>query len=102
MTVLRIDSSIQGTRSSSSALADIVTAELLKARPHEALVSRHLAVDPIPADAWATAVGAARAQAALVRERPQSGVMCAALRGPAGTRAAPASPRGTRVSVAVT
>jgi FMN-dependent NADH-azoreductase len=58
MTVLRIDSSIQGSRSSSSALADIVTAELLKARPHEALVSRHLAVDPLPADAWATAVGA--------------------------------------------
>ena len=59
MTVLRIDSSIQGTRSSSSALADIVTAELLKARPHEALVTRHLAVEPFPADAWATAVGAA-------------------------------------------
>ncbi|MFS0704939.1 FMN-dependent NADH-azoreductase [Cellulomonas sp. 179-A 9B4 NHS] len=58
MTVLRIDATIQGDRSASAALADIVTAELLAARPGEAVVHRHLGEDPLPADAWATAVGA--------------------------------------------
>lgn len=58
MTVLRIDASIQGAGSASSALADIVTAELAAARPDEAVVRRHLGEQPLPADAWATAVGA--------------------------------------------
>jgi FMN-dependent NADH-azoreductase len=58
MTVLRIDATIQGDRSASAALADIVTAELLAARPGETVVHRHLGEDPLPADAWATAVGA--------------------------------------------
>ncbi|RMI06927.1 FMN-dependent NADH-azoreductase [Cellulomonas triticagri] len=57
MTVLRIDATIQGPASASAALADIVTAELLAARPGETLVHRHLGTTPIPADAWATAVG---------------------------------------------
>lgn len=58
MTVLRIDATIQGDRSASAALADIVTAELLAGRPDETVVRRHLGEDPLPADAWATAVGA--------------------------------------------
>lgn len=58
MTVLRIDATIQGPASASAALADIVTAELLAARPGETLVQRHLGAEPIPAEAWATAVGA--------------------------------------------
>jgi FMN-dependent NADH-azoreductase len=58
MTVLRIDATIQGTSSASARLADIVTAELAAARPDERIVQRHLGENPLPADAWATAVGA--------------------------------------------
>jgi FMN-dependent NADH-azoreductase len=58
MTVLRVDATIQGDRSASAALADLVTAELTAARPGETVVHRHLGADPLPADAWATAVGA--------------------------------------------
>ncbi len=58
MTILRVDASIQGERSASSALADIVTAELVAGRPDEAVVRRHLGAEPLPADAWALAVSA--------------------------------------------
>lgn len=56
MTILRIDASIQGPRSASSALADLVVAEAIAARPDERVVARHLAVEPLPADSWAAAV----------------------------------------------
>ncbi|MGH1565532.1 FMN-dependent NADH-azoreductase [Mumia sp. DW29H23] len=59
MAVLRVDASIQGPQSASSALADVVVAQLTAGRPDETIVSRHLGTDPLPADAWATAVGAA-------------------------------------------
>jgi FMN-dependent NADH-azoreductase len=59
MTLLRIDSSIQGPASASSALADLVLAEFLAARPDEVVVRRHLGADPLPSDAWATAIGGA-------------------------------------------
>lgn len=59
MTLLRVDASIQGPRSASSALADLVTTEFLAVRADEPVVTRRLAVDPLPADAWANAVGAA-------------------------------------------
>lgn len=58
MTVLRIDASIQGDRSASSALADLVTDELVNARPETTVVSRHLGRDPLPSDAWAAAISA--------------------------------------------
>ena len=58
MTVLRIDASIQGPRSASSELADIAEAEWLAVRPDTTFVRRHLGADPLPADAWATAVHA--------------------------------------------
>lgn len=58
MTILRIDSSIQGPRSASSALADVVQSELVASHPDEALVTRHLGQQPLPSDAWATAVTA--------------------------------------------
>ncbi|GLY04461.1 MULTISPECIES: NAD(P)H-dependent oxidoreductase [Actinoplanes] len=54
MAVLRIDASILGPQSASSELADLVEAELGGAP----VVRRHLGVAPLPADAWATAVGA--------------------------------------------
>jgi FMN-dependent NADH-azoreductase len=59
MTLLRIDASIQGPRSAGSALVDQVVAEFTAARPDEAVVTRHLGEQPLPADAWAHAVGGA-------------------------------------------
>lgn len=58
MTLLRVDASIQGPRSASSELADLVLAEWTAARPERPVVRRHLAADPLPADAWAAAIGA--------------------------------------------
>ncbi|MFE5341998.1 FMN-dependent NADH-azoreductase [Isoptericola sp. NPDC056578] len=55
MTLLRLDASIQGDLSASSALADAVVAEVTAARPGTAVVSRHLGQDPLPAEAWAHA-----------------------------------------------
>ncbi|PJI84896.1 FMN-dependent NADH-azoreductase [Luteimicrobium subarcticum] len=55
MTVLRVDASIQGPASASSALADLVTAELAAGRPDETIVRRHLGDQPLPSDAWAAA-----------------------------------------------
>ena len=59
MTVLRVDASIQGTRSSSSALADLVMEPVRTRLPQEAVLRRHLGHTPLPADAWARAVGGA-------------------------------------------
>jgi len=56
MTILRIDASIQGDRSASSALADLAVREIGNAHPTEPLVTRHLGAQPLPADAWQTAV----------------------------------------------
>lgn len=58
MTLLRIDSSIQGDRSASSALADQVVEAFRADRPDETLVTRHLGQQPLSADVWATAVAA--------------------------------------------
>lgn len=58
MTVLRIDASIQGERSASSALADVVLDELVARHPDVPVVHRHLGREPLPAEAWPTAVGA--------------------------------------------
>ncbi|GAA3613137.1 NAD(P)H-dependent oxidoreductase [Microlunatus ginsengisoli] len=58
MTVLRIDASIQGDRSASSALADLALAEFEAIRPDEPKVSRHLGADPLPSEAWAAATAA--------------------------------------------
>ncbi|MEP9364075.1 NAD(P)H-dependent oxidoreductase [Nocardioides sp. CN2-186] len=56
MTLLRIDATIQGPASASSSLADLVLDEFRIVRPDVPVVSRHLAAEPLPADAWATAI----------------------------------------------
>ena len=56
MSLLRIDASIQGDRSASSALVDVVTDEFLSAQPDATVVRRHLGQEPLPAEAWAAAV----------------------------------------------
>jgi FMN-dependent NADH-azoreductase len=63
MTILRVDASIQGTRSSSSALADLVMAPVSGRLPDMPVLARHLGRHPLPADAWALAVAGAHAPA---------------------------------------
>ena len=58
MSLLRVDATIQGARSASSALADVVLGETLAAAPGVPVVRRHLGEHPLPADAWAAAVSA--------------------------------------------
>jgi FMN-dependent NADH-azoreductase len=58
MSVLRIDASIQGPRSASSELADLAEAEFTAVRSDTTFVRRHLGIEPLPSDAWATAIGA--------------------------------------------
>ncbi|WP_430789388.1 FMN-dependent NADH-azoreductase [Actinoplanes sp. G11-F43] len=55
MAILRIDASILGPNSASTELADLVEKELSGAE----IKRRHLGSDPLPADAWATAIQAA-------------------------------------------
>jgi len=52
MDLLRVDASIQGSRSASSELADLAEAALVSIRPHTRITRRHLGIDPVPADAW--------------------------------------------------
>jgi FMN-dependent NADH-azoreductase len=59
MTLLRVDASIQGPVSASSALADLVLAEFSAVRPDEPTVTRHLGDQPLPAHALGLAIGAA-------------------------------------------
>jgi len=56
VTLLRVDASIQGSRSASSALADQVMARFQATRPDETVVTRHIGSHPLPADAWPTAI----------------------------------------------
>jgi FMN-dependent NADH-azoreductase len=58
MTLYRLDASIRVDGSTSSELADIVEQEWLAAHPGDTVVRRHLGTNPIPADAFALAVGA--------------------------------------------
>ncbi|MBT0768360.1 NAD(P)H-dependent oxidoreductase [Kineosporia sp. J2-2] len=78
MTLLRIDASILGPASASSELADLVLAEWSAQRPDEKVVTRHLGSDPLPADAWATAVGAGYTPADQRSDAQKSAVALAA------------------------
>jgi FMN-dependent NADH-azoreductase len=60
MSLFRLDASIRVEGSHSRAIADIVEQEWRNAHPGEAVVPRHLGVNPIPATSWATAVFAGR------------------------------------------
>ncbi|HEY5785877.1 MAG TPA: NAD(P)H-dependent oxidoreductase [Microlunatus sp.] len=56
MTLVRIDASIQGPRSASSALADLVQTEYTVEHRDGPVLCRHLGASPLPSDAWAAAV----------------------------------------------
>ncbi|MDQ1716031.1 MAG: FMN-dependent NADH-azoreductase [Frankiaceae bacterium] len=57
-TLLRVDSSIRTTGSVSRALADTAVEAWLSAHPTGTVVRRDLGTNPLPAEAWALAVGA--------------------------------------------
>lgn len=56
MTLLRVDASIQGPMSASSALADLVLDEFTAARPEVPVVRRHLGQQPLGAEVWSAAI----------------------------------------------
>ncbi len=58
MSLVRVDASIQGPRSASRALADLVIAEVEAVRSDESVISRDLGGVPLPAEAWAAATTA--------------------------------------------
>jgi FMN-dependent NADH-azoreductase len=60
MSLYRLDASIRVEGSHSRAITDIVEQEWRNAHPGEAVIRRHVGVDPIPATTWATAVFASR------------------------------------------
>ncbi|HVV13095.1 FMN-dependent NADH-azoreductase [Amycolatopsis sp.] len=59
MSLFRLDASIRVEGSRSREIADIVEQEWREVHPQASVVSRHVGVEPIPATAWATALGAA-------------------------------------------
>jgi FMN-dependent NADH-azoreductase len=58
MSLFRLDASIREESSASRALADIVEAHWREAVPDAPVTRRGIGLDPIPSDAWATAVTA--------------------------------------------
>jgi FMN-dependent NADH-azoreductase len=58
MSLFRLDTSILGTRSTTSSLADLVEQEWRAAAPDAPVVRRHLGATPLPATAWGAAVAA--------------------------------------------
>jgi FMN-dependent NADH-azoreductase len=56
MSLYRLDASIRVEGSHSRAIAGIVEQEWRNAHPDEAVIRRHVGVDPIPSTAWTTAV----------------------------------------------
>src|SRR5689334_6456488 len=58
MSILRIDASILGPNSASSALADIAEAAWLETAPDTKIVRRHIGNEPLPSHAWQLATGA--------------------------------------------
>jgi FMN-dependent NADH-azoreductase len=58
MSLFRLDASIRAEGSASREIADIVEEEWVATHPGDAVVRRHLGVDPLPSTAWPLAVAA--------------------------------------------
>ena len=58
MSLFRLDASILPASSASRSLADLVEQEWVAAHPDSTVTRRDLAVEPVPATAWADAVTA--------------------------------------------
>jgi FMN-dependent NADH-azoreductase len=78
MSLFRLDASIRTEGSHSREIADLVEREWLVDNPGDLIVRRHLGTDPIPADAWATAVGAGMTPADQRTPEQQAAVALAA------------------------
>jgi len=61
MTLFRLDASIRTEGSHSRELAGIVQAEWEAAHPGKPVINREIGIDPLPSDAWASAVSSAMA-----------------------------------------
>lgn len=59
MSLFRLDASIREEGSTSRALADLVEEHWCDATPDSPVTRRHIGVNPLPSDAWATALAAA-------------------------------------------
>lgn len=59
MTLFRLDASWRTEGSHSRAIGDLVEQSWTERHPDETVLRRHLGTDPLPATAWAAAVGAA-------------------------------------------
>jgi FMN-dependent NADH-azoreductase len=60
MSLFRLDASIRVEGSHSREIADIVEQEWRSAHPTAPVSRRHVGIEPVPATAWATAVGASQ------------------------------------------
>ena len=69
MSLFRLDASIRVEGSHSREIADIVEQEWRSAHPTAPVVRRHVGIEPVPATAWATAVGAS--QVAEIQRSPE-------------------------------
>jgi FMN-dependent NADH-azoreductase len=58
MSLFRLDASIRVEGSHSREIADIVEQEWRTSHPNSPVVRRHIGLEPVPATAWPTAVGA--------------------------------------------
>ena len=58
MSLFRLDASIRVEGSHSREIADIVEQEWRTSHPNSPVVRRHVGIEPVPATAWPTAVGA--------------------------------------------
>src|ERR1700722_1718559 len=56
MSLFRLDASIRTEGSHSRQIADIVQQEWRNAHPSAPVVNREIGIDPLPSNAWATAV----------------------------------------------
>ncbi len=69
MSLYRLDASIRVDGSHSRKIADLVEQEWQSGHPDTPVVRRHVGTDPVPATAWAAAVGAA--QTATEHQTPE-------------------------------
>ncbi|MFH8252854.1 FMN-dependent NADH-azoreductase [Microbacterium sp. B2969] len=69
MSLFRLDASILPASSASRSLADLVEAEWIAAHPDSSVVRRDLAVEPVPATAWADVVTSGFVEAEQRTER---------------------------------
>jgi FMN-dependent NADH-azoreductase len=78
MPLFRLDASIRVEGSHTRAIADIVEQEWRNTHPDEKIIRRHVGTDPIPSNAWATAVGASYTPAEERTEEQAQAVALAA------------------------